>query len=73
MNSISWALLNNNKIDQKLLDKYFKTGQGDAATFQRDLESAVRAQGMTQQEAALIRDAASQRVPQIQSLVRRTQ
>lgn len=73
MNAISWELMSGAKPSQANLDKYFKTGQGDPETFIRDVERIILAQHMSPEEAIALRQAASQRVPQIQSLLRRSQ
>jgi hypothetical protein len=71
MNAISWELMNGKQPSQKNLDKYFKTGQGDPETFIKDIERVVLNQRMTPEEAVALRQSASQRVPQIQSFLRR--
>jgi hypothetical protein len=73
MNAISWELVNGKQPSQGNLDKYFKTGQGDPQTFIRDIEQIVLSQHMSAEEAISLRQAASQRVPQIQSFLRRGQ
>jgi hypothetical protein len=71
MNAISWELMNGKKPSQTNLDKYFKTGQGDPQTFIKDIERIVLSQHMSPEEAIALRQSASERVPQIQSFLRR--
>ena len=66
-------LFRNRQIDPKTLDKYFKTGQGDPSTFERDLQRVAVDQNMDPQTALMIKQAASQRIPQLRSLQRRMQ
>jgi hypothetical protein len=73
MRTIAQDLFRNRPIDPSTIDKYFKTGQGDPQTFQRDLERLAVEQNMAPQEALLLKQVASQRIPQLQSIVRRTQ
>jgi hypothetical protein len=73
MNAISWELMNGKQPSQTNLDKYFKTGQGDPETFIRDVERIVLSQHMSPEEAIALRQSASQRIPQIQSFLRRAQ
>ena len=73
MRNISWDLMYGKKASQADLDKYFKTGQGDPETFVRDIERIIKEQNMTPEEAIALRQSASQRIPQIQSLLRRQQ
>lgn len=73
MRTIAQDLFRNRPIDPKTLDKYFKTGQGDPATFERDLQRMAIQQSMSPQEALLIKQSASQRIPQLQSMQRRAQ
>ena len=71
MRDISWDLMYGKSVNPKDLDKYFKTGQGDPETFVRDVERIIKEQNMTPEQSIAIRQAASQRIPQIQSLLRR--
>jgi hypothetical protein len=73
MQTIAQDLFRNRQIDPKTLDKYFKTGQGDPATFERDLQRVAVDQNMDPQTALMIKQAASQRIPQLRSLQRRMQ
>ena len=73
MRTIAQDLFRNRPIDPATIDKYFKTGQGDPQTFQRDLERLAIDQNMSPQESMLLKQTATQRIPQLQSLVRRTQ
>jgi hypothetical protein len=73
MRTIAQDLFRNRPIDPSTIDKYFKTGQGDPQTFQRDLERLAVDQNMAPQEALLLKQVASQRIPQLQSIVRRAQ
>ena len=66
-------LFQNQKIDQKTLDKYFKTGQGDPITFETELNKMALEQNMSPQNYLLLKQAASSRIPQLRSLQRRTQ
>jgi hypothetical protein len=58
---------------QKTLDKYFKTGQGDPKTFETELNRLAIEQNMSPQDYLLLRQAASNKIPQLRSLQRRTQ
>ena len=73
MQTIAQDLFRNRQIDPKTLDKYFKTGQGDPSTFERDLQRVAVDQNMDPQTALMIKQAASQRIPQLRSLQRRMQ
>jgi hypothetical protein len=73
MQTITQDLFRNRPIDPATLDKYFKTGQGDPATFERDLQRVAVELNMDPQTALMVRQAASQRIPQLRSLQRRTQ
>lgn len=73
MQTIAQDLFRNRPIDPKTLDKYFKTGQGDPATFERDLQRVATDQNIDPQTAMVLRQAASQRIPQLRSLQRRMQ
>jgi hypothetical protein len=73
MQTIAQDLFRNRQIDPKTLEKYFKTGQGDPATFERDLQRVAVDQNMDPQTALMIKQAASQRIPQLRSLQRRMQ
>ena len=73
MRTIAQDLFRNRPIEPATIDKYFKTGQGDPQTFQRDLERMAVEQNMAPQEALLLKQVASQRIPQLQSIARRTQ
>lgn len=73
MNTIAQDLFRNRKPDQKTLDKYFVTGQGDPATFETDLTRMATELNMSPQEYLLIRQAASTRIPQLRSMQRRMQ
>ena len=73
MRTIAQDLFRNRPIDPTTIDKYFKTGQGDPATFERDLQRMAIEQNMSPNEALLLKQAASQRIPQLRSMVRRAQ
>jgi len=73
MKTIANDLFQNQKIDQKTLDKYFKTGQGDPITFETELNKMALEQNMSPQNYLLLKQAASSRIPQLRSLQRRTQ
>jgi hypothetical protein len=73
MKTIANDLFQNQKIDQKTLDKYFKTGQGDPITFETELNKMALEQNMSPQNYLLLRQAASSKIPQLRSLQRRTQ
>jgi hypothetical protein len=73
MNTIANDLFNNRPIAQTTIDKYFKTGQGDPATFEADLNRMALEQNMSPQQAIMLKQAASQRIPQLRSLQRRMQ
>ena len=73
MRNISWDLMYGKQVNPTDLEKYFKTGQGDPETFVRDVERIIKDQNMTPEQSIALRQAASQRVPQIQSLIRRSQ
>jgi hypothetical protein len=71
MRTIAQDLFRNRPIAPETLDKYFKTGQGDPATFERDLERMAIEQNLAPQDALLLKQSASQRIPQLRSLQRR--
>lgn len=73
MQTIAQDLFRNRPIDQKTLDKYFKTGQGDPKTFETELNRLAIEQNMSPQDYLLLRQAASNKIPQLRSLQRRTQ
>jgi hypothetical protein len=73
MKTIANDLFQNQKIDQKTLDKYFKTGQGDPITFETELNKMALEQNMSPQNYLLLKQAASTKIPQLRSLQRRTQ
>jgi len=73
MQTIAQDLFRNRPIDQKTLDKYFKTGQGDPKTFETELNKMALEQNMSPQDFLLLRQAASTKIPQLRSLQRRTQ
>ena len=73
MNTIANDLFNGRQISQSTIDKYFKTGQGDPTTFEADLNRMAQDQNMSPQQAILLKQAASQRIPQLRSLQRRMQ
>ena len=73
MQTIAQDLFRNRPIDQKTLDKYFKTGQGDPKTFEMELNKLAMEQNMSPQDFLLLRQAASTKIPQLRSLQRRTQ
>lgn len=73
MQTIAQDLFRNRPIDQKTLDKYFKTGQGDPQTFETELNKMALEQNMSPQDFLMIRQAASNKIPQLRSLQRRTQ
>jgi len=73
MQTIAQDLFRNRPIDPKTLEKYFKTGQGDPNTFDRDLQRVAVDQNMDPQTAIMLKQAASQRIPQLRSLQRRMQ
>jgi len=73
MQTIAQDLFRNRPIDQKTLDKYFKTGQGDPKTFEVELNKMALEQNMSPQDYLLLRQAASSKIPQLRSLQRRTQ
>jgi hypothetical protein len=73
LDTIADNIFNNNPISPKAIEKYFKTGQGDATTFERDITKLVMDQEITPQQAMLLRQGASQRIPQLRSLQRRMQ
>jgi len=73
MQTIAQDLFRNRPIDQKTLDKYFKTGQGDPKTFETELNRLAMEQNMSPQDYLLLRQAASNKIPQLRSLQRRTQ
>ena len=73
MQTIAQDLFRNRPIDQKTLDKYFKIGQGDPKTFETELNRLAIEQNMSPQDYLLLRQAASNKIPQLRSLQRRTQ
>lgn len=73
MRTIAQDLFRNRPVDPKTIDKYFKTGQGDPATFERDLQRMAIEQNMSPDEALLLKQSATQRIPQLQSMMRRAQ
>ena len=73
MQTIAQDLFRNRQIDPKTLDKYFKTGQGDPATFERDLQRVAINQNIDPQTAIMMKQAATQNIPQLRSLQRRMQ
>jgi hypothetical protein len=73
MVDLSHTLRMQGTISQKALDKYFVTGQGDSQTFERDLNDLILQQSITPQEYTMMKQAATSRIPQVQSLIRRTQ
>jgi len=73
MRTIAQDLFRNRPIDSKTLDKYFVTGQGDPATFSRDIQQLAIDMNLDPQTAITLKQAATQRIPQLRSLQRRTQ
>lgn len=73
MQTIAQDLFRNRPIDPKTLDKYFKTGQGDPTTFARDIERVAVDMNLDPQTAIMLKQSASQRIPQLRSLQRRAQ
>jgi hypothetical protein len=73
MRDISWDLMYGKMVSPSALQKYFVTGQGDPQTFIRDIERTILDQNLSPEEAITLRQSASQRVPQIQSFLRRQQ
>jgi hypothetical protein len=73
MVDMSWEIAHGNNISQKNIDKYFVQGQGDPATFERDLVRLVEQQSIAPEQAIMLKQIMSQRVPQIQSMLRRSQ
>jgi hypothetical protein len=73
MQTIAQDLFRNRPIDQKTLDKYFKTGQGDPKTFEVELNKMALEQNMSPQDYLMIRQSASTKIPQLRSLQRRVQ
>ena len=73
MVKISQDLVQGKPVDDKTLTKYFVNGQGDEQTFIKDVESLQERQQITAEEAAILKRMGSSKIPQLQSLVRRTQ
>jgi hypothetical protein len=73
MRDISWNLMYGQQVDPKSTEKYFVTGQGDPATFIRDMDRIIKEQNLSPEQAIALRQSASQRIPQIQSFIRRNQ
>jgi hypothetical protein len=73
MQTIAQDLFRNRQIDPATLDKYFKTGQGDPVTFARDIERVAVDMNLDPQTAMMLKQSASQRIPQLRSLQRRMQ
>lgn len=73
MRTIAQDLFRDRPIEQKTIDRYFVTGQGDPASFARDLDRLAIQQNMSPEQYAMLRQATSKQIPQLQSLIRRTQ
>jgi hypothetical protein len=73
MQTIAQDLFRNRPIDAKTLEKYFVTGQGDPTTFSRDIERVAVDMNLDPQTAIMLKQSASQRIPQLRSLQRRAQ
>jgi hypothetical protein len=73
MRTIAQDLFRNRPIDPKTLEKYFVTGQGDPTTFSTDIQRLAVDMNLDPQTAITLKQAASQRIPQLRSLERRTQ
>lgn len=73
MRDISWDLMYGARVNQASIDKYFKTGQGDPQTFERDLVRIAMEQNLSPEQTMVLRQSASKRIPQLQSLARRQQ
>lgn len=73
MIAISWELAHNNNVSDANIKKYFETGQGDPVTFERDLLNMIQQQQIGPEQAMMMRQIMSQRIPQMQSMVRRAQ
>jgi hypothetical protein len=73
MQTIAQDLFRNRPIDPKTLEKYFVTGQGDPTTFSTDIQRLAVEMNLDPQTAITLKQAASQRIPQLRSLQRRTQ
>jgi hypothetical protein len=73
MRTIAQDLFRNRPIDPKTLEKYFVTGQGDPTTFSTDIQRLAVDMNLDPQSAITLKQAASQRIPQLRSLERRAQ
>jgi len=73
MRTIAQDLFRNRPIDPKTLEKYFVTGQGDPTTFSTDIQRLAVDMNLDPQTAITLKQAASQRIPQLRSLERRAQ
>ena len=73
MVKISQDLMENKPVDEKTIQKYFVNGQGDEQTFIKDVTNLQERQQITAEQAALLKRIASTKMPQTQSLIRRTQ
>lgn len=73
MNTIAQDLFRDRPIAKTTIDKYFTTGQGDPSTFEADLNKMALQQNMSPQQYAILRQSASQQIPQLRSLQRRMQ
>lgn len=63
----------NKPINQSDITAYFGKGQGDPNTWSRELVSQATKMGIPPNEIKMMQLAASKQIPQLQSLVRRTQ
>jgi len=73
MNDMAQDIFRNKPINAGAIDKYFRIGQGDPQTFERELQQTAISLNMSPQQAAMLREAASQRIPQLRALQRRMQ
>jgi hypothetical protein len=73
LHQIAQDLFNNRPINPKAIERYFKNGQGDGKSFEMDLQNLAQKQNMDPRTYQVIRDAASQRIPQVRELQRITQ
>ena len=61
------------ELSTKAIDKYIVTGQGDSTSLDTELSAKVKSLSISPRDAALLKAAMATRIPQQQSLLRRTQ
>ena len=73
MVNITHDLYNGKPLNEKDIEKYFITGQGDPKTFESQLNTAIKGLNLTPQQLNLLSAAASNSVTKAMSLQRRVE